>query len=191
MMRFNKVAFGDHVLDNNRRVEIKSVDMIIAEALRLYYVNAVDKINESLSDFLNIGCKCFEIGQEQYNILLNVFEYLNAYKQEEMVLGAMVSNYIERTPEQEERLNFLRTQKSGFSQGGSSVYKPVEVQKIPEDKLVYEYRTVTWKESDITNYFDSLSIQNQTVSLPFVVNEWSKNINAPGIKWDIEKFLNV
>lgn len=188
MLRINKIIFGDHVLDNNKRkVEILSVDMIIAETLRLHFVNGIDKINDSLDDFLNVGCKCFKIGQEQYNILLNVFAFLNAYKQEEMVLEAMVSNYIERTPEQEERLNFLKTQKGGSSLGGSSTYKPVEVQETPEDKLVYEYRSVTWKETDITNYFDSLSIQNQTVNLPFVVNEWSKNIHVDGIKWEMDK----
>lgn len=188
MVRINKIAFGDYVLDdNNRKVEIKSVDMIIAEALRLHFVNAIDKINDSLNDFLNVGCKCFNIGQEQYNILLNVFSFLNAYKQEEMVLEAMVSNYIERTAEQEERLNFLRTQKGGFSHSGNSNYKPVEVHETPDDKFVYEYRSITWKEPDVTNYFDSLSIQNQSVALPFVINEWSKNINADGIKWEIEK----
>lgn len=188
MLRINKIMFGDHVLDDNKRkVEILSVDMIIAEALRMHFVNGIDKINESLDDFLNVGCKCFKIGQEQYNILLNVFSFLNAYKQEEMVLEAMVSNYIERTAEQEERLNFLRTQKNGSSIGGSSTYKPVEIQEVPEDKLVYEYRSVTWKESDITNYFDSLSIQNQVVNLPFVVNEWSKNLHVDGIKWEMDK----
>lgn len=188
MMRQNKIIFGDHVLDDNKRkIEILSVDMIIAEALRLHFVNAVDKINENLDNFLNVGCKCFKIGQDQYNILLNVFAFLNAYKQEEMVLEAMVSNYIERTPEQEERLNFLRTQKGGFSTGTSSAYRPIEIEKTPEDKLVYEYRSITWKETDIISYFDSLSMQNQSVNLPFVVNEWSKNIHIEGIKWEMDK----
>lgn len=187
MMRLNKIAFGDHVRgDNNRKIEIKSVDMIIAEALRFSYVNSIDKINDSLDDFLNVGCKCFNIGQEQYNILLNIFTFLNAYKQEEMVLEAMVSNCIERTAAQEERLSFLKNKQRSSYGVGSSTYKPVVIEEVPDDKIVYEYRSITWKETDIINYFDSLSMQNQTIFIPFVINEWSKNINAVGIKWEIE-----
>lgn len=186
VLKLNKLAFGDEVRDEKKRsVEVKSIDMIIAEAIRLSYVNSIDKINDTLDDFLNVGCKCFMIGQEQYNILLNIFTFLQAYKQEEMVLEAMVSNCIERTAEQEERLHFLKNKRSNYNGNGTSSFKPVELQEVPDDKTVYEYRSVSWKEADINSYFDSLSMQNQTVSIPFVVNEWSKNINASGIKWDI------
>ena len=191
MLKFNKTVFGDSVLDeNNRTVEIKSVDMIIAESIRLSSVNSIDKINEPLDDFLNIGCKYFNVDKEQYNILINIFTYLNAYKQEEMVLEAMVSNCIERTPEQEERLRFLKNKKNNFVNNEKFSYTPTVEDAVTDNGFVYEYRSITWKENDIVNYFDALSMQNQTVLFPFVINEWTKNITVNGIKWSIENVAN-
>lgn len=191
MLKFNKIMFGDRVRkDNGQIIEINSVDMIIAESLRLSTVNSIDKINDTLDNFLNVGCPLYKIGNDQYNILIDVFTSINAYKQEEMVLTAMVSNCVERTPEQEERLRFLKNKKSNYGDNGHNSNfsnKPIVAEAISDDgKLTYEYRSITWKENDIINYFDSLSMQNQTVLFPFVINEWSKNIKVNGIKWNIE-----
>ncbi len=61
---------------------------------------------------------------------------------------------------------------------------------VTDNGFVYEYRSITWKENDIVNYFDALSMQNQTVLFPFVINEWTKNITVNGIKWSIENVAN-
>lgn len=185
----NHIVFGDTIRIDDKKMDITNVDAIIAESIRLSSVNSIDKINETLQDFLEIGCRYFRIDREQYIILQNAFAYLNAYKQEEMVLDAMVENHIERTPEQEERLNFFKTQSRGSMSVNNNVTIPVSsfVQNDTSlEQVVYDYGALGWNENDTDNYFNSLSMTNQTTSMAFVVNEWSKNINAYGVKWNIK-----
>lgn len=168
-------------------LQLKNVDMIIAETIRLANANSVSNINDELELFLNITCKAFCVGEQQYKILQNLFSYLNAYEQEKMVLEAMVSNCIPRTPEQEERLSFLKTHNPTTLEHSSAVNSGSSTEASSEGKFTYEYRSVLWSNKEVSEYFDSLSLQQQIVQIPFVVEEWSKNLNISNITWDIDK----
>ena len=105
-------TFGPIVYHKDKPIMSVTVDMLIADAIHLSKVNSIDQINDSLSTFLDILCPEFEIQSDQYCILQEVFAWLKAYKQEAMVLDAMVNNGIARTKEQDNRLAFLNSNKT-------------------------------------------------------------------------------
>lgn len=168
-------------------LQLKNIDMIIAESIRLANARSISNINDELETFLNITCKIFNVKEQQYRILQNLFSYLNAYEQEKMVLEAMVSNCIPRTSEQEERLSFLKTHNPTSFDNSSTADSASNTESCSDGKFTYEYRSVSWNNKEISEYFDSLSLQNQTVQTPFVIEEWNKNLNINNITWDIEK----
>lgn len=188
MFFINKKTFGRFAKEGETIINYLNVDMLIAETIRLSRTKSVSNINKDLEGFLTLTAKIYSIEKKQYDILQKIFAYFGAYEQEIMVLDAMVENHIERTLEQEERLLFLKEhKKSNFSALQVDVDESVETNSEDDvRKLVYEYRTLLWSEKETKDYFDSLSVQNQSAKTPYVINEWTKNISAPNISWDFE-----
>ena len=184
----NRKTFGRFAKDGKNMIEYLNVDMLIAETIRLSRTRSVDNINKNLEDFLTLTAVIYKADKKQYDILQKIFAYYNAYEQEIMVLDAMVENHIERTPEQEERLLFLKEhKKSNFSALQVDVDETTENEEEGSvRKLVYEYRALSWNEKETKDYFDSLSAQNQSAKTPYVINEWSKNISALNISWNFK-----
>lgn len=190
-------AFGRYLISNNKQILCWNVDMIIAEAIRLSRTNSIGNINKDLERFFEITAPIYHVENSQYDILQKVFAYLNAYEQEIIVLEAMVKNKISRSQEQEERLEFLKS--SGNKKlSGSNAFRSAQTLEQHsfldtihngENRLIYEYRTISWNENEIRDFFTSLSAQNQTTQLPFVVNEWNKRVTSQNVKWDTNEFI--
>lgn len=181
----NKKAFGRYAHEGKIVKLQMNVDMLIAEALRLSRTRSFANMNDSLHDFCDITAVIFHVESKQYSILQKVFAHLNAYEQEQIVLESMVKNEIVRSAEQEERLKFLKSRKGN---GDIIADTDLTVTKDNSDnkKFTYEYRSLSWSEKEVREYFDSLTMKNQTTELPFVVNEWTKTVNVRGIKWDVK-----
>lgn len=189
MLAISKYIFSVSVKVNGEIVYGESVDKIIAEAIRYFHVGTLDNVNDDLKVFLEVVAPASGIDKKQYTILQTVFAWLKGYEQEKMVLDAMVKNMVERTPEQEDRLKFLcRNVSSNITNGGNFVDKvditsATDKDMIMDGKLIYEYRCMTWKNNEIKNFFDTMSLENKTLQIPVVVSEWTKNIEARGIEW--------
>ena len=164
----------------------KTVDMIIAEAMRCSRSGSFSDFDKDLEEFLKYTCPFRHVDKSQYTILLKVFAHINAYNEEKMVLQAMVDNMIERTPEQESRLCFLKDN----SISGNSVQDFTVVENNSESgQFIYEYRTLNWNSKEIQDYFVSHSAQGVfDKDMSYVVAEWSKTINS-SIIWDTDSVL--
>ncbi len=187
----NRKTFGRFMKDGDTITEFLNVDMLIAETIRLSKTKSFSELNKSLNDFLNLTAKIYQIDAKQYNILQNIFAYYNAFEQEMILLEAMVSNKIARTPEQEERLILLKEHKNtnfaSFNVDVGESDSDNENSDNDSKKFIYEYRALLWSDKETRDYFDSLSVQNQVARTPYVVSEWTKNITASNINWDVRK----
>ena len=164
----------------------KTVDMIIAEAMRCSRSGSFNDFDNDLEEFLKYTCPFRHVDKSQYDILLKVFAHIGAYKEEEMVLQAMVDNMIERSPEQEARLAFLR--ENDVPVGNVEEFRVAE-NDIESGQFVYEYRTLNWTAKEVQDYFTSHSAQGKFDSnMSYVVAEWSKTINSSAI-WDIDAVI--
>ena len=84
-----------------------------------------------------------------------------------MVLEAMVANCINRTSEQEQRLEFLKNIKVDNSANSNSYVKSysdnsVREEDIPEGKFVYDYRFIGYSDAELKGVFNELSLKNKT-----------------------------
>lgn len=192
----NNKVFTPWIIEGEKVVYSKTVDMLIADAYHYSKVNLMNQIDKDLETFLNVTCPALNISGSQYVILQKVFAHLQAYKQEEMVLEAMIKNSIPRTAEQNERLAFLRTNTTGSLNFGGIPVNTVVASKQEQEsgKLLYEYKFLKMNDNDLVNYFNSLSMANQTSKTPIVVYEWVQNVEAPNICWDagtVQERLNT
>lgn len=182
----NQRVFSPKLKINDSFKVGKTVDMLIAEAMRCSYSGSYDVYDKDLEEFLKYTCPYMGVEKEQYEILICIFKHLGAYKEEKMVLQAMVDNMIERTPEQETRLVFLRDNDVPSS---TEVFKTIE-NDFESGQFIYERRTLTWDNNEIKNHFASHSMQGRFQDkTPYVVAEWSKTINS-SIKWDTNAIAN-
>lgn len=164
----------------------KTVDMLIAEAMRCSRSGSFNDFDNDLEEFLKYTCPFRHVDKSQYDILLKVFAHIGAYKEEKMVLQAMVGNMIERSPEQEARLAFLRD--NDVPAGNVEEFKAAE-NDIESGQFVYEYRTLNWTAKEIQDYFASHSAQGKfDGNMSYVVAEWSKTINSSAT-WDIDAVI--
>lgn len=194
MLRMNKCVFNVKAAENGKVVTLKTVDMIIAEAIRYYYVNSMDDVDDDLKEFLEWTAPTFRIDASQYTILQKVFAYFKAYSQEKMVLAAMVKNFVARTSEQEERLVFLQS-KGMMESGNIRKLNEIDIGRATEcdnivlehGRVLYEYRCMTWKNKEIKDFFDTMSMESKTIHIPIVVSEWMKNVTVKGIEWSAMK----
>lgn len=160
-------------------------DVIIADAIVYKRSGSIERINEDLTRFLDIGKNNLE--KEQYDILRKVFAFLQTYEQESIVLEYMVKQNIPRTEEQERRLGFLRNNLSKLSHSEDSLEQEVPYEEY-DGKLVYDYRSVTWNDKQVETYFNMLSAENKLAHNILVVAEWFKNLNIKSdITWDVEQ----
>ncbi len=160
-------------------------DVIIADAIVYKRSGSIERINEDLKRFLDIGKKYLET--EQYDILRKIFAFLQAYEQESIVLEYMVKQNIPRTEEQERRLVFLRNNLDKLTQFENSVEQEISYEEY-DGKLVYDYRSITWDDRQVEAYFNMLSAENKIAHNILVVAEWFKNLSIKtDITWDVEK----
>lgn len=183
-------TFGPIVYHDGKPIISVTVDMLIADAIHLSKVNSIDQINESLSSFLDILCPELEIKSEQYCILQEVFAWLKAYKQETMILEAMVNNGIARTKEQDNRLAFLNSNRTSSGSNNAKSYdggymnNSLNVEQDNSGVLYYDYRFMSMNDAETSSLFNSLSMENKTLNNAIVVDEWTNSIEMQGIVWD-------
>ena len=183
-------TFGPIVYHKDKPIMSVTVDMLIADAIHLSKVNSIDQINDSLSTFLDILCPEFEIQSDQYCILQEVFAWLKAYKQEAMVLDAMVNNGIARTKEQDNRIAFLNSNKTSstsnnvINYGSGYIHNSLEAEQDDNGVLYYDYRFMSMNDAETSSLFNSLSMENKTLNNAIVVDEWTNSIETQGIVWD-------
>lgn len=191
-IRVEKLFRGVRLFENQDgtigSIEVPVADMIIADALVYSRSGLIDNVNKNLEDFINMGRD--DIDRSQYEVLRKVFAFLKAYKQESMVLEAMVKYNIPRTELQEQRLVFLRENMNSLS-SGSSGNMPKEIVYEKEDgKLVYDYRCLSWNESQIRNYFNFLSSEERVLDDVLVINEWANNLQIKtGLDWNLKELV--
>lgn len=170
-------------------VRIPAVDMIIADAIRYNQVGMLEKINDELKKFLDdFILNKDEMDAEQFNVLQKVFAYMKAYEQEKIVLEFMILNNIPRNEAQEKRLLFLKNT-NNMSGGFANVNIPNEISTAEEDKLTYDYRCMSWSESQIKGYLNYFSGENKKMTMPMVIDDWNNNLEIKGIKWSLNDLL--
>ena len=178
--------FGLSTVKDDKVVLYPSVDMVIAEVIRHIHSGTADQYNDTLRDWLETCGERIEYGQ--LNVMQNVFSYLKAFRQEEMVLEYMVKNNMARTAEQDQRLKFLKN-----SQGGQGTAAPAfdAVNVEAGDNLLYDHRFVNWKANEVQQYFNNLTLLRKRQAFPMVVDEWQKDISIQGIRWDNEQVMQT
>lgn len=172
-------------------VRIPVVDMIIADAIKLNQAGMVDNINNQLKQFLeNFLLNKDEVDAEQLEVLRKAFAYLKAYGQEKIVLEFMVLNNIPRSEMQEKRLIFLKGT-GNTSSIGVTASSPERIETLEEDgKMIYDYRCLSWSDSQIKSYLNSLSNEYRVLMTPMVIDEWNNNLDVKNLNWNLND-LNV
>lgn len=168
--------------------KIDLLDDIIADSFRYQRSGMINLINEPLKKFLErFSVSNDENDMKQYETLCNIYQFLKCYDQEKIVLEYMVLNNIPRTRKLEQRLRYLNdTNNIG---GGSTNISdaPTEFYIEKEDnQYVYDYRLLSWGESQIRSYFNVLSNENRILETPMVFDDWSNNLTNKGIKWSMD-----
>lgn len=168
-------------------VNIDLLDDIIADSFRYQRSGMINLINEPLKLFLtrfNVSDNKNNI--TQYETLCHIYQFLKCYDQEKIVLEYMVMNNIPRSEKLEQRLKFLSTNHGSGGINGNISDAPVEFDlKTEDDQYVYDYRLLSWSESQIRSYFNVLSNENRISEMPMVFDDWNKNLNSNTVKWDI------
>lgn len=164
-----------------------SVDMVIAEVMRHIRAGADDQYNDTLNEWLD---SCGErVGYEQLNVLQNVFAYLNAFKQEMIVLEYMVRKNMARTSEQDKRLKFLKG-RSSSENASTTIFNDLDAQE-KENEILYDYRFVNWEVNEIQQYFNNLILENKQQKFRMVINEWNEDFEVQGISCHDENFIQL
>lgn len=192
-IRVEKLFRGVRLFENQDgtigTIEVPMADMIIADALVYSRSGLIDNVNKNLEDFINMGRD--DIDRSQYEVLRKVFAFLKVYKQESMVLEAMVKYNIPRTELQEQRLVFLRENMNSLSSGSNGNMPKEIVYEKENGKLVYDYRCLSWNESQIRNYFNFLSSEERVLNDILVINEWTNNLQIKtGLDWNMNDLVN-
>lgn len=167
-------------------IRIPVVDMIIADAFKYGQSGMIDQVDDELKQFLkNFIINRDEMDAEQFEVLRKVFAYLKAYAQERTVLEFMVINNIPRNAEQENRLIFLKRANNGnYTDSLGDAPKEIFVEE-EQGKLTYDYRSITWNESQIKSYLNAFSGENRTLKTRMVIDEWNKNLEMKGVRWNL------
>lgn len=192
--RVEEILENEDFQKTYKMIRIPITDMIIADAIRYNKAGMIDNINEDLEKFLKyFPVKKEEADISQFEVLRKIFAMLKAYKQEKMVLESMINHNIPRADFQEKRLAFLRNSSmlgSGINLLDKGGPKIIEGESNQEG-MVFDYRSMTWNESDITVYLNRLSAEDKILKTPMVVDEWSDNLNTNNIEWNQEEFSRV
>lgn len=172
-------------------VRIPVVDMLIADSIKLDQSGMIDSIDEELKHFLSsFSVKRDEEDAEQYEVLSKFYQCIKAYKQEKIVLEFMVVNNIPRTEEQEKRLMFLKNNNS-YVNGSNLSNAPNHISyEAEEGKIVYDYRSVSWNDSQIKSYVNAFSNDNEIMNDLMVIDDWNNNLDINNVKWNIDDLLN-
>lgn len=158
-----------------------TVDILFVEATALSRGGIVDDLNKKIDKYLEV-CG-LDLAPSQYEALRKGFEYLKAYEQEKLIINTMFTYKIARTPEQEARLAYLNK--------GVQNTPQIITDSGEDGEMLYDYRSMKWKDSDIRSYFDALTMNSQTITLPMVVDEWQQNLTGNNVKWDIKAVEKV
>lgn len=168
-------------------IRIPVADMIIADALKYNQSGMIEKIDEELKQFLNnFIINKDEMDARQFEVLRQVFVFLKAYEQEKTVLEFMVINNIPRSEEQEKRLIFLKNARNRGGFGGGTDAPEEIFAEEEEGKALYDYRSLTWNETQIKGYLNKFSNENRTLQTSMVIDEWNNNLEIRAVRWNLK-----
>ena len=154
-------------------------DLLIAKSLIFMRSGLLEKVNDELQHYL------YEIQnedmiddiQEQFLMLQRFYQEYGMKKQEEMILVAMLDRGMVLSSELEMRLQYLH---KGFK-NTINIFN----ENSDTNNFAYDYRSVGWSRQELSQYMDELTMTQQVLRMPLVVDNWEKNINAIGVRWDI------
>ena len=165
---------------------LSPVDLMIAKILNYSRGGIIDNINKQLEEWLLHGYLSwhgFKKSIEICDTLSKVLHYLKARKQEEMVLEAMFKLNLPRTAQHESRLAFLKK--------GIDDVPNIINEKFNGQELLYDYRSIKWDSKQIKSYFENLTINQELLTTPLLIDEWKHNITVDDFVWDIDKTFDI
>lgn len=172
------------------QITVPIVDAIIADAISFWKAGKISDVDDMIKILLESGSANRIVPDDQYEVLRKVFAELKAYKQECMVLDYMIQNHVARTESQELRYRFLHNNIETLSQGGGMLGSDIVDYNMKDGQLLYEYRSATWSDKQIHNYYTEMSSENKKAKIPVVVSEWSNNLEIKnGMIWDIRELF--
>lgn len=178
---YRKIFLTKASNDRGKEQFIPTTDYIIAQSFNYSKGGLIDSINAELNNWLKYyNTSTFS---KQYEILLNVFKYLKARKQEEMVLEHIFLNNIARTQEHEQRLSFLKK--------GINDAPPIINADVAPDIISYDYRSINWDKKEIESYFDTLTMSQKVLEHALVMEEIVVGITVSDVVWDINKPFSI
>lgn len=150
--------------------------------------NYIENINKQLEAYIEsiriiMMNNLFEVDlsyfTEVFEMLRKIFEHFKAYNQEKIILEGMYECNIPRTPQQEQRLAFLKK--------GRTTAPEILDAAAGEDTLLFDYRTIKWNMENFNDYIENYTMQSKKINMPMVIAEWNKSIQGYKIKWDINE----
>lgn len=184
------ITFGStHSLDG-KKVVCPSVDTLIAAAIRHSKNGRINEFDQQLQVWMATSY-LFDLNEDQYQLLQNVFEELGMYSSEQILLESMMHWDVKHTMEQEKRLLFLK-QNSGAISKDASKYTSVDTNNndfnykdVKENsELIYDHRFLSWNAEDVDNYFRNLTLTGKAHRIAAVVDKWAKNVTMESGFWD-------
>lgn len=165
--------------NDNYLVEIP-LNMVISQVLNYNRGGLISKTEPLLKKYLIHS----DVNTDICDILINLFQYLKAKKQEEIVLECMFERNIPRTAQHEARLAFLK-------KGINNAPDLINIESSEQNKMLYDYRSVKWDSKQIKDYFEMLTMDGEKLYVPLVFDEWKQSVPAQGFVWSDETAFEV
>lgn len=197
LSKLAQTTFGKTYSIDDLTFVCPSVDGIIAAAVRYSRNGGIEEFNEKLQAWFSTAY-LFEMSEEQCQLLQNVFEELEAYSSEQILLESMMSWNVKHTMDQEKRLTFLK-QNAAMISKDTSKYTPVDEVNSSFSyrnvsagaELIYDHRFLTWNVTDIDSYFKNLTLTGKIHKIAAVVDKWSKNVAMESRYWNNSAVTSV
>lgn len=166
---------------NGKKTLIPSTDYIIAQS----YIFSKGQVVDNINPLLKVWFTYYNTNEtlDQYSLLSSFFMFLRARKQEEMVLEALFTNNLSRSPEQEARLVFLKQKTADVP----TIINP----SIDTSIFAYDYRSLNWNANEIRGYFNALTMNQEICTIPMITNEWQKTIMKNMCHWNVEEAFKI
>lgn len=156
------------------------LNIIISQVLNYNRGRLINKTEPLLKMYLTHS----QINTDICDILINLFQYLKAKKQEEMVLEYMFERNLPRTAQHEARLAFLK-------KGINNAPDVINIESSEQNKMLYDYRSVKWDSKQVKDYFEMLTMNSEKLCVPLVFDEWKQSVPAQGFVWSDDTAFEV
>lgn len=156
------------------------INMIISQVLNYNRGGLISKTEPLLKKYLAHS----NLNTDICDILINLFQYLKAKKQEEIVLEYMFERNLPRTAQHEARLAFLK-------KGINNAPDVINIESSEQNKMLYDYRSVKWDSKQVKDYFEMLTMNGEKLYVPLVFDEWKQSVPAQGFVWSDETAFEV